>query len=359
MALTDLHVSLPPMPLLWGNSSVWRMTFQTLDAASERIGAIFQAPATGNITKIRFRTNTVTTGGDFTVNLETVGTTGLPSGTLWDSPTNQTTATVTIADTDDSVWKEATLTAAAAVTKGDFIALTITAPSGVNVRIAHQENYAAGAFPYMLTDLGGSGWTKVTAVPIFGVEYSGGAYHYIPGMPGGLASAVTVDTDGNDECGNRIDMPVDARVVGLWVIADLAAGETVDAILYNNAGTAASTLTVDGDASQGAYRPRYFLFASAVTVAAGDVLRIVLKSATATNQFLGSYAHAAAAHKNQLPSGSVVQRTERDAGGAWSDVDTDYMMIGLVLDQLDDGAGGGGSMGISQGLHGIGTGIQA
>src|SRR5688572_2948852 len=61
-----------------------------IDATLEKAGFVFCPPKTGSIRKVGFRTGTVVSGGanDLDVRIETVASTGLPSGTLQTTNSN-------------------------------------------------------------------------------------------------------------------------------------------------------------------------------------------------------------------------------------------------------------------------------
>src|SRR3990172_8330277 len=145
-----------------------------LDAADEKAAFIFRAPKAGDITEVVFLTGTVTTGAIVDVRIETVSlTNGDPTGTLWGTTTN---GAVVIANTDDNVFKTATLTLAATVAKGDLLSVVIVNPtvSPGNLNVVTSLDHSAG-FPYR--DLFTTVWTKGIRPLIVGIEYSDGSYN--------------------------------------------------------------------------------------------------------------------------------------------------------------------------------------
>ena len=89
-------------------------------SAGRECEIVFEAPQDGDITGFGFRVDSITST-TVDVRLETVDTsTGLATGTLVDTNTNNTLA---ISSTG---WKEVTFTAAATVSKGDLLAIVIT-----------------------------------------------------------------------------------------------------------------------------------------------------------------------------------------------------------------------------------------
>jgi len=197
----------------------------TLDADGEKLAFIMHAPKTGTISKVCFRTGTVTTGATVDVRLETVdATTGDPTGTLLG--TNSNGAQV-IADANDNVFFTTALTTGVAVTKGDLMAVVIVVPTGANlalVDLADDSGSSGPIFPYS-TQFAAAAWTKSATGSgiICALEYNDGSYAYQPLM--WPLSATQTDTFNNssspDERGNKLSLPFPARVTGFWVWVDI------------------------------------------------------------------------------------------------------------------------------------------
>lgn len=317
-----------------------------LDANDEKAAFIVQAPKTGSIDRVLFRTAAVSIGDTVDVRVETIGTDGFPSGTLWAANTN---ASQIILASDDNVWFEVTLTASASVTRGEIFAIVVSLPSIAvgNLQIARISGtqnfvkgfplphvYAAGAWG------GGSG----DGGAVCGVRYSDGSYPNLNGvLTGTTASTGFNNSSSPDERGNKITVPIDCKVVGCWVLRSAAANGDVTYKLYDNAGSLAASKAFDGDildrTSGGLY---LLLFDTEVTINAGDVVRITALPTTATNTDINTLTGVSSSHAAALPgAGNVVLTTRTDAG-AWTDTVGSESTIGLLLSAGDDGAGGGG-----------------
>src|SRR3989337_2191615 len=122
----------------------------TLDAAGEKATTIFPIPADGNITKLGFRTATVTTGDTLKVGLYTVDASGDPTATAYKGMVAGTQAVLA---TEDNTYFNVTLgTQATSVVKSDKVALVI-----------EYNSYVAGNM--VITGLGVSGGAALIGLP--------------------------------------------------------------------------------------------------------------------------------------------------------------------------------------------------
>lgn len=326
-------------------------TGYTLDAASEKVALILHAPKTGNIRKVGFRTSTVTTGETVDVRIESVdATTGDPSGTLLAANTN---IAHVIADTDDNVWlTTANLTADAAVTKGDLIAIVIAAPGSGSFAFSIGE-FADGAassgpvFPYI--DHFTTAWAKSTGGGgySFALEYSDGSYEVIPGC--WPLSNVQSDTFNNtstpDERALKFRLPFPARVTGFWAWLDLDGD--CDIVLYDSDGTTPLlTKSLDKDVRVGTGgRSMTGFFSSTASLLANTYYRLAVKPTSATNLISYRLQVAAAAVMDGLDGGQDFHGSTRVDAGSWTDTTTDRPTVGLLIDAFDDGVSAGGGVG--------------
>jgi len=332
----------------------------TLDAASESGGCIFSAPSTGSITKLWWRTGTVTTGCNVDVRLETVSaTTGLPTGTLQGTTTN---ATVTIAATDDDKLFKTTLTAAASVTHGDVLAIVIvndpTTPGNFILRRVTSTfgDYNSNTYGFQAVPTA----AKLTDPILFAIEYSTG----VVVTPGGYVlsdtvtamSASTSLSAGNEQ-GNRIVVPMKARCAGVQALR-IGDSDTFIFKLYNSSDTEiATSLTLDGDQFSVISGIHSVIadWVTPVTIDAGAVVRVVMQ-ANAVQQ-ISEFAVNVAGDLDAWIMGANCYKTARASTGVgFTDTTTARTYIALRFDQMDDGAGGAGGLlthpGMGGGLRG-------
>jgi hypothetical protein len=343
MGMQDIGGLQSLIELNWGTATGTPAYSTTLviDAADEKAAFIVQAPKTGNIDRVGFLTRTVTTGATVDVRVETVdGTTGNPTGTLWATNTNKTQA---IADTDDNLWFNVDLTAAAAVTIGQTMAIAIANPSVSfgNMVIASMAP-PAGVMPY--SALYTTSWAKQLLAPVLALRYDDGVYYSVPGCVPWNAVSTTAYHSGStpDENGNIFRLPFGVRVVG-WN-GRFAAGTSADfdIVLYDSDGTTA-LLTYSKDATNlgGTSASNLWgMFSGTANLKPNTDYRITLKPTTANSVTLNHYT----VHANGLfaatKGGANCYWTYQTNGGGFAQTNTQRAQLGILYDQIDDGFAG-------------------
>ena len=319
-----------------------------IDAASEAVAFIFQAPKTGSIDAIGFCTGTVTTGATVDVRLETVSTTtGDPTGTLVGTTTN---GAQVILGTDDNIYFLTVLTLAASVTKGDILAAVIVNPavSVGNLNIISYGDGVGSNFPYC--DHFTAAWAKTASAPLVTIRYNDGSYAHMPNSYG-MSTTVTLSSNAvqfnssstPDEIGMIFQFPFACAVDGCWVWLDL--DNAADIVLYDSDGTTAlATVSADPDIrSTAAAGVFYFEFTSAITLTKDTNYRIVVKPTTTSNVTLQYFEVGTAAAMDAHPGGQELHYTTRADAGSWTETTTRRPFMGLKISSLDDGAGSGGT----------------
>ena len=327
-----------------------------LSASGDKAAFIAQVPVSGTITQVGFRTGTVTTGDTLKVGLETVSaTTGHPTGTAYGG---STTTTVVVADVDDNKWFVANIGDATA-TAGDLFAVVIEFNSYVagnlNIVRADANNWTSLLSSYN-DRFAAAAWTKAGGFPIFTLDYGGTYYPVTNVLPAaGLNDeSFNSGTDPGDERGNIVQVPYKCRVVGAWWYGDINDNATIK--LYDTDGStvlASYTQDVDQQSSSttGIKFVRFSTFGGSCSTP-GCVLsvasnyRLTLLPGSTTNSSLGSLdvdATVGAAMMGAMRGGQNIHYTSRTDAGAWSQTTTRRAMIGLLIDQLDDGASAGGA----------------
>ena len=320
-----------------------------MDAASERVFAVFSAPKTGNISKVGFRVQTVTSAptGVHDIRIETVdATTGLNTGTLVEANANATTTLDTVG------WKLITLTDSCAVTAGQIIAVGVVAPAANfgNIALASYADDTLVRFPYTILT---SGVKSAGISPIFTFEYSDGSYECVQGIwPYSVINSRTTHNSGSapDRRGLRFRIPFKARLAGCWVWTD--PDGDFDIVHYAADGTTATVMhSHDKDIvaanSAGVMR---FRFATTKTIEKNTDYRLVVMPTTATNVTVYDADVNAAADLNALEGGSNFHLTTANdtptVEGDWTQTLTARPFMGLYLDQFDDAVqvGGGSTM---------------
>lgn len=324
------------------NGGVFAYNSVLLDASGEKAANVFQVPKAGNIRKIWFRTSTITTGGDLDCRIETVGSDGFPTGTLFAANTN---AAKTVANADDNVsLVSAALTADATVVAGDVIAVVLVAPVTFNGSIAQYNTN--------LKTLYGSarGANALSAAYAFSspyaitVEYDDGTYAPIPGIVPATNQATTNFNSGSaqPERGMKFTIPFKCRVTGAMVNVTQATNTaTYDVILYDTDGsTVLASTSVTKALRQTTANLAHVLFSTPVTLTKGASYRLVMKATSVNNVGAIECTALAVATMGGFPSGDVAQLTIGTAG-SWTETTTTRPLHSLMIDQVDDGTGTG------------------
>lgn len=324
-----------------GGSLTPTLTNLLLDASGEKAAFVVRAPKTGAIRKVGFLARTVTTPTDTDVRIETVDlTTGFPSGTLFGTNTNVTVASGSI--TSNTWITSGALTADASVSRGDLLAVVI-APSG-------SPNYNVAAFlssiyefPYPL--LYTTSYSKSSASPIVSLEYSDGSYAYIPGVtPCSTLTSTTFNSGSTpDERALKFRMAAPVRVAGVWAAIDL--DNDAEIVLYDSDGsTALATVAMDKDVRRSTNSVYFHVqFASQVSLSASTYYYLAVKPG-ASSVTLQEFSVSAAGVLDQMAGGQDFHFASRTDAGSWSATTTTRPFMGLIIDGIDDGAGGGGSV---------------
>lgn len=329
-------------------------TAHVIDAASEAVGMVLTAKKTGNISNIIWGTRTVTTGATIDVRVETVSlSTGFPTGTLFTTNSN---GSQVVANTDDNTTFSTALTAAAAVTKGDHIGVVIQNPAASfgNMQIAGQGanngvDVYADSYPCFLT---GGSWAMVTQPPlILGLQYDDGSFEYYEGLyPISSFTSVAFSSSSNpNHRGLRFQVGTPVRVIGFWAAIDL--DSSADVLLVDNDwdgtdGDALGKIFVDTDLRVSAgVRPFRQEFPTPITLSANTTYRLIVRPTTTTNLSIYYMSVGAAARWDQTEAGQqwyyTTANNPNDATD-WTDTTTDRPLMGIVIDGVDDGAGGAG-----------------
>jgi hypothetical protein len=104
-----------------------------------------------------------------------------------------------------------------------------------------------------------------------------------------------------------------------------------------------SSTAVDGDttAASTAGTINNF-FDNTVAVTAGTTYRAVIEPTTATNVTVGTVTLPSASYRTASPAGTTSHYTTFTTAGGWVDTATDQIpAMDVILDQIDNGAGGG------------------
>jgi hypothetical protein len=350
----DGPIWLPPARgIIWnGVPSFFENAYQTLlDAPGEIFGMIVPCTKVGTISKVHFRTKTVTTGGTVNVRVETVAGYN-PSGNLWGENTKKDG--VVIGDSDDDTWFAVTLDAGAVISASDLgkpIAIATVAPAGFSGNL----NIANAYYSYV--SLGPCAYdarchtvqkTLLWAATVYEdpdqlialkLEYSDGSFCRIPkslAMDG--YGQVYLETDRSpDEVGVKLRFPITFRACGAYFDGYLKDDWTLK--VYDSADVLKASYTYDNMWQPGGSN-KYVKAAmfEPFTVNANEWYRITAVPETATQASRVYYLdQAVSAQWGIYGLNQDNQKwTERTDGGAWTDRDGRILFWGFLADQFHD-----------------------
>jgi hypothetical protein len=322
-----------------------------IDGTDESAGFCFQFPATGNVRKIFWGTRAVTTSATMDVRVETVDATGLPSGTLWGTNTNAARSGLTA-----NTGYLDTLTADAAVTRGQFGAVVIKQPTASfgNCQVAAMGTAGATQrYPFCALNAPSGTWTKVAGSPILGLEYDTGAYYEIHGcLPVMDTIGATTTSTGStpDVSGLRFQVttPQTFSDVWLWVDADGDFNINLVSTAYHQVNQTGilSSLTVsnkDAQTSPILLRLRMPTYA----LVPGTWYRLIVEPTSATTIVIYEFNLPSLASMDAWGGANFHYTTAKNptADGDWTNYNSGTFrkpFIGLGLSAFADDAGGGG-----------------
>lgn len=322
-------------------ATVANQTTNALTASTHKAGMVYKAWQAKSIRKIHFRTGTVTTGDTVDCRVETVDTAtdGNPTGTLFGTTTN---GSCVVASSDDNVWKEATLTADAALAIGDTFALIVANGGGggsMNL-VAFDDMKASVPYGAHFT----ASWAKQVSPIMIVPEYSDGTFGIMPGLIGGVGSPLTATAFNSGSAvarrGNIFQVATSKTAIGAWCWVDGDNDFTMK--LYDSGGTElATTGTILGLQRPGTTAGLYFIpFTTAYVLAASTSYRIAIVPGASSVESYEFDVPAAAAMDLFDGGQSCHASVFTTAGSSWAETTTRRNFCGVILEDIVASGGG-------------------
>jgi hypothetical protein len=320
-----------------------------INGSGHRYAHQFMVPESGTCTQVGILINSAASAQTLRAGLYTVDANGQPTTTLYGG-SNYGTFTPAA-----STYSTITLGTQATMTRGDVVALQFSWDSTVGDVILGFAERDAGVYEGGLPStekFNGSAWTPSSAGGglLAHLYYStaGVGVVDIGTLPyTGITQSVSYTVDSTpDEYALKLTVPFACRVAGIWS-ADVPFNTNRDGRYRLYSGTTSlASVTLDGDTINGSsgieQRGIYAYFATPYELAANTTVR-----AAVANQSTGNWGHyflnlygSGGGGAIGLPS-DACQSIRTDAG-SWTDEATKLPAIGLIIDQLSDGAGEGG-----------------
>lgn len=329
----------------------------TLDSTTDAVAWVGKSPLTDTLTTVYFRTGTIAASGGDTVDvrIETVSG-GRPTGSLFGTDTN---ITVAVADTDDNVWKTATLTGAASLSAGDEFAIVVISSAGTPTitLYASSPNFHLNQYPIILQNATGAYAAPATntgSLPFivqFGTAGVVGLQNLLPldGDP-----AVTNIGNGNERAA-KFQVPYKCRVTGFGVVmGNFAANSGFTGSIWPASSTtdadALGQITLDGDFPYSTSDDGFveFHLDAAVTLSKDTTYYMGVRQDTAANGAHYSCTSPSGITNSMrgffLPTNNFHLATRTwtaGSAGAWTDAANTHPFMYLIIDQVDDGTGTG------------------
>lgn len=337
------QIRLPAWP--YGHAGVagnFGITNALLNASADWLAIVVRIPKTGTLRNFHFRTGTVTTGDTVRVAFNDLDAAGHPDGTddefrdyvLGAGEDNNIISTGIISSDGTDIGTKRS------VTVGDELAIVLKWSSYVsgNYNVSRITSAEWVGPPAVLTSVNsGSTWTGQAGCPICALEYDDGTCAYLESTGIFEGNVVTSVGSGStpDEYALRFQVPGKVRVVGAFV---QAASTDTDMTLYADGGSTLAgpaTCALDGltdDIS------RTYYFSSTVDLEPATWYRLSWKPTTATTRQTVIYDLPDADLRGTYPLGTNMMLSTRSDAGSWTDDTTKFMMAGLLVSHIEDGA---------------------
>lgn len=239
------------------------------------------------------------------------------------------------------------------VTKGDWIACCVRFESFVasdNISLSMLDfpnrispNFQNNAYIATSADAGVTYSKTATGGVNIALLYNDGTYAMLD-APHNAFSAFNTRAFASgstpDERGLLFQIPFVARLAGIWI--RIAPAAAFDVVLYDSASGVVHTETIAfANAAAATGQGAYYAFSTAQNLSINVDYRVVIKpGASNVTIYDGDYNASAIRAANE--GGSTWMSTQRTNAGAWTDVNTNLPIMGLVFDGFDDGTGGSG-----------------
>lgn len=322
-------------------------TVATLDAAGEYVAYVFSAKEDMTVTHVGFYGGTATGSPQLIVGIEALSSTAFPDGSAGFGSTNSSsTATA-------SGWNLIALGGTATIPKGSRFAVKIAYSSGTSQVIQNISNMGVptgSILPYQVVNTGTPTKASMTNLAQLVVGSSSTTFYNLIGAMG--ASSFSTNSFNNTSSakrGLRFVPPMNCRAVGIRWHNSTAFGD-YNIVLTNDAGTelSNSSTAIDGDTTVSGNGGSTAYFDNAVMLTAGTAYRVWIEPSSATNCNISTLTLGSSDYFSATPAKSTAVATYCTfvSGPTITDSTTQIPLMDVLLDQVDDGAGSGGVVGV-------------
>lgn len=326
----------------------------SLTAAGHYHAYIFVAREDMVISHVLYRVGASTGSPTVTVSIETIDATGLPAGADGFGSTNSGASGALTANTVTL----AALGGSATITKGTPFAVKIAYTSGTTVSmsaVANVNSQYSSALPYMVINTASAVKTAMSTTNGAGIVAVGSSATTFYQLPGAMVPYSNVAGGGafnNTNSAKRglvFTIPMNCRCIGIRFFNGTSTGN-YNAVIFDNGGTPAelssSSTAFDGDLNAVNASMLNVYFDNTVTLTAGTTYRAVIEPTSATNVTMLTYTLSSTNYRGATPLGTAGNYTTF-ATATWTDsATTDVPLLDIIIDQIDNGSGTGGVVGV-------------
>lgn len=340
-------------------------TSSRLDADGEKAANIFNITTAGTVIGVRFMTGTVTSGDTVKVSMQGVGADGNPDGTILATATGNKAYGTVVISTGASGWHTVSFVESVTVTQGQAVSIVVEFNSYVSGDFylsGSSFGFYSSHYHVYSSFYSSSAWAKSSAyLYSLSLEYTGSVFNLVVPHFGCGTTSVNLSTSTTpDEVGNYFQIPYPCRAIGAYVWMEMDYDITLSLLNASNT-TLANCSLLAKQRVGGSTSMQYGFFdsdpAASVTLAKETWYRIIATpSSGSANVYRVNYVNVAA-QMGGFELGTNCYMTSRTNGGAWTNEDTKRTIIGIIIDQLDNGVstGGGGLLthpGMQGGING-------
>jgi hypothetical protein len=322
-------------------------TAATLSSAGHYYSVIASAKEDLVISHVGFRAGTATGSPTCTLSIETVDTSGNPAGTDGFGSTAGTSATIS-----SNSWVLTALGGSATISRGSLFAIKVALASGTSQVVQHIANVSlpnGTAMPYTVINTGSAVKGASSNLPMLAVGSNSTTFYDVPGiLAADSYSAGAFNNTNSAKRGLRFVPSYNCRAIGVRTYHATATGD-YNAVLTNDSGTelSSSSTSVEGAATPSAHSTHNVYFDSPVTLSAGTAYRVAIEPTSATNCNVSTITLPSSDYYSSTAAGSSSVATYAAlASGTWTDSTTQLPFMDVLIDQIDDGTGAGGVIGV-------------
>lgn len=311
-------------------SAVTTSATAVADAAGEYTAYVIAASEDMSVSHVGWRMHAVSGSPTADIRIETVNTSGLPTGTLYATDTNVITGTLT------ATFAVHALTATAVIPRGTVFAVVCRYNSGTSLSPGAINIPRPAALPYQVTNTGTPAAAFMSFAGNLALGSSATQFYFIPGqfpIRTTVANAFNNSTAGAAR-GVRFQVPFACRCSGFANFTISTSNGNVNVKMLDDAGAELSSSSTAYISSPAINAVREYIFDNPVTLSANTWYRAVVEPTMTKNTAVYTLTVASNC-ASAMPNGSFWHYTTYTTAGGWVDTATSsYPVAFLLLDQL-------------------------